>query len=52
MKKALFTLCCLILSGCTYSITMAHTEGHANDLIDEHHRADADIKPNISIPAL
>ena len=43
---------CFILNGCTYSINLAHTEGQATDLIDENQRADADIKPNVTIPAL
>jgi len=25
----------LLLSGCTYSITMVHTEGQATDVVDE-----------------
>lgn len=25
----------LILTGCTYSITMVHTEGQATDVVDE-----------------
>gem|GEM_PF-2010621 len=41
-----------VLNGCTYSINLAHTEGHANDLIDENQRANADVKPNLTIPAL
>ncbi len=32
---AAFTLSALCLTGCTYSITMAHTQGSAEDLIDE-----------------
>lgn len=43
---------CYLLSGCTYSITMAHTEGQATDLIDENQKADADIKPNLTIPTI
>ena len=43
---------CLTLSGCTYSITMAHTEGQTTDLIDEQQKANAEVKPNLAIPAL
>ena len=37
MKKKLFTtgVALLLLSGCTYSITMVHTEGEAQDVVDE-----------------
>ena len=59
MKDLLFLLAliliislCFFLSGCTYSVTLAHTEGQATDLIDENQKADADIKPNLNIPAL
>lgn len=38
MKKSLlvsFMLSLLSLTGCTYSITMVHTEGTATDVVDE-----------------
>lgn len=41
-----------ILNGCTYSINMIHSSGTATDLIDENQKADADIKPNLNIPAI
>jgi len=31
---------------------MIHSQGQASDLIDENQRADADIKPNLNLPAL
>lgn len=34
MKKLLLTLS-LFLTGCSYSITMVHTEGSAQDVVDE-----------------
>lgn len=40
---------CFLLNGCTYSINMAHTSGSATDLIDENQKADADVRPNVSI---
>ncbi len=59
MKDLMFLLAliliislCFFLSGCTYSVTLAHTEGQATDLIDEAQRADADVKPNLNIPTL
>jgi hypothetical protein len=36
---------CLILQGCTYSVTMAHTEGKTSDLIKESLKSDAAIEP-------
>lgn len=42
----------LLLSGCTYSINMIHSQGSATDLIDENQKADADIRPNITVPAV
>lgn len=35
MKILPFFLCAVIFSGCTYSITMVHTEGQASDVVDE-----------------
>lgn len=38
MKNTLFSafmLSLLCLTGCTYSITMVHTEGTASDVVDE-----------------
>ncbi len=48
----LFTLLCMTLNSCTYSITMVHTEGVATDVVDETQRADPDIKADVSIPAI
>ncbi len=42
----------VIIAGCTYSVTLAHTQGVASDLIDETQSAQADVKPNIEIPGL
>lgn len=39
------------LVSCTYSVTLAHTEGQATDLIDQNQRADPDVDANLSIPA-
>ena len=59
MKDLLFLIAliliislCFVLSGCSYSVTLAHTEGQATDLIDENQKDDADIKPNLTIPAI
>lgn len=46
MKKFAL-LSCLILNSCTYSITMVHTEGQANDIVDEQQTPTADVKATI-----
>ena len=48
----LMVMCSLIfmLSGCTYSINMAHTQGTATDLIDETQSNEPNVSPNVSIP--
>lgn len=40
----------LMLSSCTYNITLVHTEGVAKDVVDETDTVDPTISPNISIP--
>lgn len=45
----IFTAC--ILTSCTYSITMVHTEGTASDVVDNNQKADGDVSPTVSIPA-
>lgn len=47
MKKLLLCLS-LVLSSCTYSINMIHTEGEATDLIDEIQKVSP--KTEIEIP--
>lgn len=42
-----FLLC---LSGCTYSVTMAHTEGVASDVVDEEQSTNAKVDPAINVP--
>ncbi len=39
-----------LLSGCTYSITMVHTQGVASDVVDETQSAEPDIKTDVSTP--
>lgn len=57
MKKVFFTLVALniasyVLMGCTISFQNISTHGTANDLVDQNQDAKADIKPNVSIPAI
>ena len=35
MRSLLILCIALMLAGCTYSITMVHTEGEASDVVDE-----------------
>ena len=42
---------CTLLTACNYSVTLAHTQGTATDLIDEDEKADPVISPTVSIPA-
>ena len=56
MKK-LLNLCLasffLSLTGCTYSITMVHTQGEATDVVDEtaSNTPSTTVSPTVSIPA-
>lgn len=43
-------LFCLLLNGCTYNISMAHTEGTASDVIDDTQSNTPDISPTVTIP--
>jgi len=46
-----FLAICLLLMGCTYTITLVHTEGHASDVVDETSTPSTSIVPTVSIPA-
>ena len=50
---SLFMLGMVCLTGCTYSITMVHTEGTATDVVDETatNTPSTSITPTVSIPA-
>lgn len=41
----------LFLSACTYSINMVHTQGQADDVVDETQENRPEVSPNVSIPA-
>lgn len=43
---------CFFLIACTYSINMVHTQGSASDVVDENQTPSADVRPNITLPAL
>lgn len=39
------------LVSCSYNISMNHSEGQATDVIDSNQDPEADISPQLSIPA-
>lgn len=39
-----------VLDSCTYSVNLIHTEGGANDVIDEQQTPSTTIRPSFSIP--
>lgn len=46
----MFSLLSLI-SACSYSINMVHTQGQAEDVLDDADSVDPTISPTISVPA-
>lgn len=40
-----------MLTACTISFSNVSTHGKATDVIDEDQKADADVSPEVSIPA-
>lgn len=53
MIKCILLGCVLLLSACTYSITMVHTQGEATDVVDETatNTPSTNVSPTISIPS-
>lgn len=49
MKYGLISLIAL-LSSCTYSITMVHTQGSAADVVDEEQTANPVVSPTVTVP--
>jgi len=52
-KFIVFNLLTMVLinTGCTFNVSMAHTEGSATDVIDDTASNSPDVSPTISIPA-
>jgi hypothetical protein len=44
MIKTYFIPFVLLLTSCTFSINMMHTEGEAHDMVDETQEVDADVE--------
>lgn len=40
----------IMLTGCTYSINLVHSQGMATDVIDENQTAQAKIDPSLQLP--
>lgn len=51
MKFILALMWTIMLVSCTYSINMVHTQGQAEDVVDETQSAEPDVKTDLSIPA-
>ena len=45
-----FTSLILIFHSCTYNVSMAHTQGHAEDVIDDTASNTPNVSPNINVP--
>ena len=41
----------VLLTSCTFSVNLVHTEGSASDVVDENQRADPDVNATLEIPA-
>lgn len=51
LKSKIFVIVLVfLLTACTYSIVLVHTEGSATDVVDSEQTPKTDIKPEITIP--
>lgn len=57
---SILSICCIAawtfliaaaVSSCTYNVSMAHTQGVADDVIDDTQRNTPDISNNLVVPA-
>ena len=49
--KVILAMFLLLMTACTYNISMAHTEGAASDVIDDTATNTPDVSPTLTIPA-
>lgn len=42
----------ILLCGCTISLQNVSTAGKSEDIIDDQQKADADLKPNVSLSSI
>ena len=50
MRYILISMLCL-LSSCTFSVNLVHTEGVASDVVDETQTPSTTVTPTVNIPA-
>jgi hypothetical protein len=41
----------ILVTGCTYSMTMINTDGTASDVVDQNQTPTTSVSPTISVPA-
>lgn len=51
MKMIAHLLLACLLGSCNYTISMAHTEGAASDVIDDTASNQPNVSPTVTIPA-
>lgn len=49
MKYILISVA-FLLTGCTYSVNLIHSNGVASDVVDENQSAQPNISPTLSVP--
>lgn len=52
MKYFIFAIMAAILCSCTMSINIIHTQGTADDVVEESQSARANIAPQVNVPAV
>jgi len=50
MKILMCLVLSLVMTGCTYNVSMAHTEGSAEDVIDDTASNTPNVSPTVTIP--
>lgn len=50
-KLSLLALPCIFLSACTWNIVQTDTHGTASDVVDSDPKTEAQVSPQISVPA-
>ncbi len=50
MIKVLAIASCLVMTSCTNSMTMVHTQGKASDVVDETQDNAPTVTPTLNIP--
>ncbi len=50
MKYLACLVLCLVMTGCTYNVSMAHTEGTADDVIDDTASNTPNVSPTVTVP--